>query len=268
MTGSQIELNYRLSNAFGPNDLIRIFSLAVETIGYDEETPFDLIIQKNNDERLLLEITPLDVNTYVHTKLWASIHQIIFSNHWIKGMNVKMQLVRRPEHCSLSVKCEMEDMERRTLFINKLEEQLAKELRLSGGGATTEQERERLFGSMLMTEAVIKVTRKSFLEGDFKTGITAAVKLLQERLGVLLKKRVKDPREVLTLADEETPLLIFPDLSGKQLQHELAGLGYLCAGILTLARPDAQGKKTVPEDPARVLKLLVLVGMILERLDS
>jgi len=268
MTGSYIELNYRLNTLFGPNEFIELVNLAIENIGFDEETQFDLVIQRNTDERLLLEVTPLTMGQHITLQSWPDIHQIIFSNHWIKGMNLKIQLVRRQEYFSLSVKCEMEDPDRRTQFINKLEEQLAKQLRVDTSSDASEQDRERLFGSILMTEPIIQATRQAFLAGDFRNVLAAATNLLNERIENLLKQRLKNAADVQEYFSQEPPRLIFPDLSGKQLHSELVGLGCLSAGILTLVKPIIQGKQPAPEDPARILKCLILISMLLERLEG
>lgn len=267
MNGSQINLNYRVSASFGPNQLDALLRLAHDSMGFDEDTRYDLTIQKNDGERIMAEIAVPELEGNIHSGVWGAIHQIIISSQWIKGMNLKLTLVRRQDYHTLSLKGELETAEARAVFAKKIEGHLAG-VRVSDSGAgSTDQERERLFGSMLMTETILRATRQSFLAGQFDASLAAASSLLQDRLGKLLGITVKKPGDIAHLLAQEPPRLLFPDLSGSRLQLELAGLGSLCAGALTLTQPVVAGGESAPEDPARVLRCLVLFGMLLERLE-
>jgi hypothetical protein len=56
--------------------------------------------------------------------------------------------------------------------------------------------------------------------------------------------------------------VLLPHLAGTRLKQELDGLGHLCAGALELLQP------LQVDAPGQVLKSLVLIGMLLERLEN
>ncbi|MCD4812177.1 hypothetical protein K8S19_00570 [bacterium] len=268
MSGSQINLTFRVRPTFGPEKCIQMVQLLVESMFFDEEAQFDLMIKKNNDERLHDELTPVDLGTFINPQTWPEIHQILFSNQWMKGMNLKFQLVRRHDYISLMLKCEMESPDHQQRLVRRIEEFLLSESYSEGGNDAHDQERERLFGSMLMHADVIRVARQPFLAGRFQEAIAAVVGLLVTRLEALLHARIKQPGDVVTQLSMDPPRLLLPDLSGKKLYEELSGIGNLCSGILTLTKPLVYSKVSVPEDPARILKWLVLIGLLLERLEG
>lgn len=267
MNPSQIDLNFRVNPAFGPGQLNALLRLAHDSMVFDEDTRYDLTIQKNDGERVSAEIALPELENHAHDGTWGSIHQIIISNHWIKGMNLKLTLVRRQDFHTLSLKGELETAEMRGTFTKKIDGHLAGVQVGENGGNSADQERERLFGSLLMTETIVRATRKSFLAGQFGASLSAANALLRDRLEKLLGVTVKKPTDLAHQLAEDPPRLLFPDLSGSRMQLELAGLGSLCAGALMLTQPVVEGRQTAPDDPARVLRCLVLFGMLLERLE-
>lgn len=78
MSGSQINLTFRVRPTFGPEKCIQMVQLLVESMFFDEEAQFDLMIKKNNDERLHDELTPVDLGTFINPQTWPEIHQLLF----------------------------------------------------------------------------------------------------------------------------------------------------------------------------------------------
>jgi len=268
MSSHHLELDYRLKLDFCLSELIQIIGLAINEMGFDESTMYDLIIEKHDQDRVSCEITQSGIAGRLNNESWPDIHRIILTSYWIKDMNLKLDLVRRSDHVILNFKCEIEDAQRRAGMATEIEKLLAGLNRLESSAETHDQERERLFGAMLLEPGVVQLARQYFLAGDFQKSLTAASGLFMARLQKLLNVKLGNIKKINELLSQDPPRILFPDLSGIRLQRELKGLSGLITGCLTLLDPIIKGREPAPSDPALVLKYLVLISMIIERLEG
>ncbi|MEW6516183.1 MAG: hypothetical protein AB1439_04675 [candidate division FCPU426 bacterium] len=257
MNGTHLDLNYRLNLEFGPAQFVSLCRTVLDGMVFDEDTRLEAVLERVGGERSTWEGVSADLAGFLSESRWNDLHQIRLSNQWIKGMNVKISLVRRPDHQQIAIKGETPTPERRAL----VEQQVAARLQASNRDSQ-EQERERLFGSMLMTKEIVDATRQAFLSGRFAEALEAAGLRLKRRLEHLFHQSEIRPGDVVALLTQDPPLLLMPDLSGPRLKQELEGLGHLCAGALSLVRSLPAG------EPGPVLKTLVLIGLLLERLEN
>lgn len=249
MNGTQFDLSYRLRPEFGASQFVELCQTVLDSLVFDEEVRLELMLEKNTGERNTLDLTAAELSSRLPDSAWPDLHLVQVSNQWIKGMNVKISLVRRPDHQQVTLRGETSNAEHKPLLERRVAAQLGQE---------QEKERERLFGSMLMTPEIVEATRQAFLAGHFSEAMSAASQQLQQRLVHLLRRESFRPGEVVALFAQDPPRVLLPHLAGSRLKQELEALGHLCAGALSL-RADA---------PAQVLKSLVLVGMLLERLEN
>jgi hypothetical protein len=268
MGNHHFELVYHLKLGFGPAELIKIIGLAIEEMGFDESTLYDLIIEKSDHDRISCESAQSEIAGRLNNEAWPDIHRIILTSCWIKDMNLKIYLVRRSDNVVLNLKGEMEDAERRERMAEEIEKSLTAFGQLESSAETHDQKRERLFGAMLLEPGVVQSARQPFLAGDFRKALTAASGLFVARLQNLLNVKLGEVEKINELLTQDPPRILFADLSGTRLQKELKGLSGLVTGCLTLLDPIIKGREPAPGDPALVLKFLVLISMIIERLEG
>lgn len=255
MTGTQFDLSYRLRPDFGAARFAALCQTVLDSLVFDEDARLELMLERNDGERTTVELTAAELPRHLPESVWPELHQVQVANQWIKGMNVKISLVRRTDHQQVALKGETPNPERRPM----LEQRVAAQLGQAGcEPSEQEQERERMFGSMLMTEEIVEATRQAFLAGRFAEALAAAGLRLRRRLEHLLRQDPLTPGSVAALFAQDPPRILLPNLAGLRLKQELEGLGQLCAGALRL-QVDA---------PAQVLKALVLIGLLLERLEN
>jgi|GEM_PF-3830770 len=267
MGGYQMELNYRLGPGFGAVEWSRLVNLVLAQMGFDDETHFELVLERNNGERQAFELMAGEFAHYLNPGVWPDLHQVILSNQWIKDMNVKLHLVKRGDHATISVKLDLAENGRRRQLAAAIQSLLAGS-EAEEAFAPYHQERERLFGALLLTASGANKTRSSFLAGDFRAALSAGWALLQDRLKGVLPYRPGLEHRILEFLKQDPPTMLFPNLAGPQLRQELDGLAHLLTGFLTLLRPVVEGKDKQSEDPAVVLKCLVLLSLLVERIEA
>jgi len=234
----------------------------------DEETRYALELEQASGERQELELKRSELRRWVHAQMWPHIHQLRFANPWIKGMHVKLHFIRRPGQAVLSLRGEIESVDLRKRLTASVATQVLACQQSEAALRTHLQERERLFGSMLLAESVVRHARQPFLNGDFLGCLRAAYRIFTSRLEQLLGVAPDDLADVEALLTQDPPRLLLPDLSGKRLRRELDGVAKLISGVTLLLGPHLSASAEAFTDPAPVLKHLVLISLLIERLES
>ncbi len=264
MPANPLELNFRLSPDFGAADFLAVADELWNKVGFDEETHYELMAEDAQGGRLEDEILHQDLGRLLDQALWSRLHLLLLSNQWIKGMNAKLQVVRRQDHSLFNLKLDLDRPGAGGELAAWLQERLARWQRPEEKSGRSPAEHERLFGAMLLHESVAGQARQLFLQGDFQGSLLAAYRVLTrlaERLG---SASLGGLEQWLT---QEPPRVLFPELSGRALRLELEGLGKLAGGLSTLLDPVLTGRQKLT-DPAPALKYLVLISLLVERLES
>jgi hypothetical protein len=163
----------------------------------------------------------------------------------------------------------MNDAGRRKALVRQINNQLvSNQTETAASASAHNQERDRLFGAMLLTGSVVQQTRQSFMAGDFRGSLAAARELLDERLGKIFPASLDWKKNMCEWLTQDPPPLLLPNVSGNSLRLELEGLSHLLTGSSILLDSLVRGPERIPEDPAPVLKYLVLVSLLVEKLDS
>jgi hypothetical protein len=84
----------------------------------------------------------------------------------------------------------------------------------------------------------------------------------------LLGSKAREMLRPENICQSSQPILLLPELSGKNLLEELQCISQILTGIRGLLESRIQGRMPVSQDPARVLKLLVLISFLYERLEN
>ncbi len=265
----QIDQSFRLEPAFGLEDWKGILAAVIDQMAYDEDTLFEIIMEDSQLKRRTEEKPWRHVNTFMAPEVWESFHQMMLSNHWIKGMNIKFHLVKRPDHLNLSIKCGLDDMAQRQRVEEKIQSLLQPAVPSSRTvSRPTVEDLEALFGAMLLTESVATPTKGQFLRGDMQACLKTAQNLILEELHQKTGLAKDHYYEVINLFTQKTPYLLLPDLSGPRLREELESLGLLLVGTVSVMKAILDYKDSVLHDPPQILKYLVLTSMIMDRLEN
>lgn len=264
----QVNLNYRFDVSYSSDQWLQLIKTLVDEMGFDDSAAFDMAMELQNHERTSRELTISEFETIMDDQLWPPLHQLILSNQWIKDMNVKVHLVKRQNHCTVTIQCDLDDAERRELIREKVDQLAALQMQSFTSADLNIQEMEALFGSMLLNDLVAQKTKQYFLRGDWQNCFREAEELIITQLLAKVQIDHKHYEEVITLLTKETPCLLLPDLSGDRLRAELGGLSHLIVGNLTLMQPMINRNPDDHIEPAHVLKYLVLTSIIIDRLEN
>ncbi len=264
----QIDQSFRLEPTFGLEDWKAFLASVIDQMAYDEDTLFEMVTEDSQLRRRLDEVPWGELSGYLTPALWDSFHQMVLSNHWIKGMNIKFHLVKRPDHLNLSIKCGLDDMAQRQMLEDKIQYLLIAAQSPKGMSGPTVEDLEALFGAMLLTESVAAKTKNSFMKGDMQSCLKAAKDIILDAL--FSKTGISRGRtfEVINLFTQQTPYLLLPNLSGPRLRDELEGLAHLLVGTVSVMKAILDYKDHVLKEPPQILKYLVLTSMIMDRFEN
>lgn len=265
MTAHALDVTSRLGTDFQARELIRLIEIIREEMGFDDETRYDLVLEYGDGRRGEYEIRAAELSWHLASADWPQLHQLLFSNHWIKDMNVKVSLVKRPGGVTLSVKGEIDRQDAVHRLTEAIRQRVWAQTRAC---ADALQERERLFGAMLLAKSVSDRTRASFLQGDFLGTLRGAYDTLAELQRRLLAVNPQRLRDLEARLAQDPPRILLPDRSGLRLRLELNALARLMSGTGLLLTPILSGKEPSPADTAVVLKYLVLISLLVERLEA
>jgi hypothetical protein len=264
------ELTKRLNTELNLAAFASFLDTALAHFGFEEDTLFDTVLEEGDGHRVEGETRSDQLVALFTPELWPRLHQVILSNQWITGMNLKLHWIRRLHGSALTVTWDWNAPEKTPSVASVLAEGLERlgEAKADPSASTPTEELERLFGAMLLTPNVAEASREAFLSGDFSFSLTAAHRVLEKRLGVLLGTPLEKIGNLEELFQQEPPCLLLPDLSGPRLQLELTGLARVLTGVELLLQPLLRGREAAPADPAAVLKKLVLISFLVERLET
>jgi hypothetical protein len=264
------ELSKHLSGEVSLAAFATFLETALSRFGFDEETLFDTVLEEGDGRRTEGETRRDRVVALFTEELWPGLRQVVLSNQWIKGMNLKVHWIRRLRGSTLTVTWDLDAPEKTAALAVVLEAALEAFSHSACAQPESSQaaELEHLFGSMLLVESVAAASREAFLNGDFRACLAAAHRVLEKRLGVLLGAPVKRMGDLEELFRREPPCFLLPELSGSRLHVELTGLVHVLMGLELLLQPLLQGREKAPADPAPVLKKLVLISLLVERLET
>ncbi len=268
MAAHAFELSYRLGAGFQGQELCALIAQVVKEIGFDESTRYDLTLDGADGQRVEEEGSVAENEQVLLTRPWAGLHQVQFANQWIKDMNVKLTVVRRPGGSVVTLRGETDRPEAARRMTAALDRQLQAWQQSETACLQHQQERERSFGAMLLAPSVAGPVREPFLRGDYAGALLAAGRVLSALVERRLGLRLSDSRTLSTALTSRPPKLLFPDRSGAGLQHELDALSHLFAGVSQLLRTYTGDGSSLPSEPSQVLKVLVLVSLLVERLES
>jgi len=268
MSAHPIDLTYRLGVSFNARELRNLIELIQKEMEFDEETRYDLILEDYGGQRAEHEIQSPALGQFLTPEAWPDLHQFFFSNHWIKDMNLKLSLVKRSTGITLIVKGEVERSETAKQLTTNLEQTIRAFQQSETAACAYRQERERLFGSMLLAKSVVEQAREPFLTGDYISSLRAAHQVTAELSERLLRVKPSQLDKLQQILSQNPPRILLTDRSGRRLRSELNGLARLMAGAQILLEPMLKGQEPAPTDPAVVLKYLVLISLIAERLES
>lgn len=264
------ELTQRINTEVSLADFMAFLEAALAQFDFDDDILFETVLEESDGRRREGETRRDQLSLLFTPDLWPALHQVILSNQWIKGMNVKIHWVRRAHGATLNVTWDLDAPGKARAVSEALEESLGALGRESQAAELSSQaeDLERLFGSMLLADNVAGAARDPFLQGDFRSALTAAHRVLVKRLEVLLGAPVRKMGDLEELFNREPPCLLLPELSGPRLQVELSGLARLLTGLELLLQPLLRGRDQVSADPGMVLKKLVLISFLAERLET
>jgi hypothetical protein len=272
MSAHQMEMTKRLTAELSLKAFKGFLETVLDQIGFDEATVFDAVLEEENGHRMEYELQREALLGLIQEDQWPQIHKVLLSNQWMKGMNFKLHWIKRMQGSTLMIKWETTQSSTIKSTGAALEEAL-NALEWTTHSAAAEcapqiEERERLFGAMLLTESVAARAKEPFLNGDFLGSLSAAYGILIGRLEELLGAHLERWEDLEIMFYQEPPCFLLPDLSGQRLQLELAAIARLWSGLELLLQPLLRGAEKAPEDPAGVLKKLVMISFLVERLEA
>lgn len=268
MTAHPFELSYRLGEGFQARDLCALITQLVKEMGFDEGTRYDLTLDGIDGQRTEQEGAAAECERMLQARPWPELHQVQFANQWIKDMNVKLTVVRRTGGSVVTLRGVTDRPEAARHLTAALDRQLQAWQQSEAACLQHQQERERMFGAMLLAPSVAGPVREPFLRGDYAGALRASGRVLSLLVERRLGLRLDDVRGLASALTSRPPKLLFPDRSGAGLQRELDALSHLFAGVAQLLRTYTGDETSLPSEPSQALKVLVLISLLVERLES
>ncbi len=264
------EIHKRLDTDMDVQGFLILLNKVADEIGWSDDTLFDVMLEYNDDRREEYEADRKSWGEILTEGKWANLHQCVVMNQWIKGMNLKVACVKRNRFFSITLKSESFRIELGDVLLRIVDGEVgAQTIREKTETCSQDfEERERLFGAMLLSERVANKVRSPFLNGEFSEALRVGYEVYASRLEELLGMTLKPWKDMETIFFQERPCFLFPDLSGDRLKLELAALARLSSGLELLLQPFLRGFEKAPEDPAIILKILVLISLLVDRLDA
>lgn len=263
-----LKLQFRLSRKFDVDRLVDLLGFIMDSMQFDEDMKYDLAVEKDGKDGAVQEISRSEIGENLTPQMWPGIHQVRFSNQWIKGLNVKLNLVKREDHSVLEITGEFENLAVRERLGNEISVRLESQMSSEDHAHPYFQEQERIFGSWLLAPSIAAQARPFFSSGDVGQALTAAYEVYGRLVRKLLRVAPTETARLEAILTQNPPPLIFPELSGNRLRLELKGLAQLMLGMQTWLQPKLKKPEDLPADPAAVLKYLVLLSLLVERLES
>jgi hypothetical protein len=261
----QTEMTFR-GTALSTTQVLTLLTLIVDHMGFDDETRYELVLEGPGNQRQVIDTNRAQMAQHLQGSVWPEVHQLVLTNTWVKGLNFKLHIVRRHEGMAVSFKGEAPD--RLSQRLAELLKTRLEEWQTADAGKAGLIEHERIFGSLVLHPRIAAQCKQAFLAGDLRTALRNGWAVVLTGLDRCTGQKQSAPANWEAFFLQQPPRVLLPDLSGASLRQELSGIAKLATGLQTLVEPYLKGAGLPTLEPALILKLLVVMSLLLERLET